>query len=85
MADIFEIQGELLALRCYLAALIQVLPLSSQLRLPTEFERRADLVRDQLSAEGAAAFDRAAISLAAKRPSRPLCEHTVLSRSQARR
>jgi hypothetical protein len=68
--DLSELRGEVLALRCYVAALIQVLPLSSQLRLPAAFEHRADLVRDQLDEAGAAGFDRAATSLAGHRPCR---------------
>lgn len=66
--DLSEIRGELLALRCYVAALIQVAPLSCQLRIPAAFESRADLVRDQLDKSGAAGFDRAAIALAVRRP-----------------
>lgn len=62
-----EIQGELLALRCYVAALFQVLPLSSQRLLPAAFERCADLVCDQLDESGAAGFDRAATALAVRR------------------
>lgn len=66
--DLSELRGELLALRCYVAALIQVLPLSSQLRLPAAFESRAEVIRDQLDTAGAAGFDRAAIALAVRRP-----------------
>jgi hypothetical protein len=65
--DLSELRGELLALRCYVAALIQVLPLSSQLRLPAAFENRADLIRDQLDESGQAGFARAATSLAVRR------------------
>lgn len=67
--DLPELRGELLALRCYVAALIQVLPSGARLRLPAAFENRADLVRDQLGEAGAAGFERAAISLAVRRPS----------------
>lgn len=66
--DLSELRGEVLALRCYVAALIQVLPLSSQLRLPAAFESRAEVIRDQLDESGAAGFDRAAIALAVRRP-----------------
>lgn len=66
--DLPEIRGELLALRCYVAALIQVLPLAAQLRVPAAFENRADLVRDQLDTASADGFDRAATALAVRRP-----------------
>lgn len=73
--DLSEIRGELLALRCYVAALIQVVPLSCQLRIPAAFESRAELVRDQLDKSGAAGFDRAAIALAVRRPGAFLARH----------
>ncbi|WP_147411159.1 hypothetical protein [Pseudomonas cavernicola] len=64
--DLSELEGEVLALRCFLAAVSTVLPLSSQLRLPAAFERHADLVRDRLGEAGVAGFERVAISLAAR-------------------
>ncbi len=60
-----HLQGELLALRCYVAALIQVLPEPYQHRLPAAFGSRAELVRGQLCAAGDAAFEQMAIALAA--------------------
>ncbi len=66
--DPSELPGEVLALRCYVAALIQVLPSSTRLLVAEAFESRADLVRDQLCEAGAAGFDRAATSLAVRRP-----------------
>lgn len=64
MADLTELQGEVLALRCYVAALMQALPLPSRLRIAPAFESRAALVRDQLDEAGSTGFARVAISLA---------------------
>ena len=66
--DLSELRGELLALRCLVAALVQALPLGVQLRIPAAFEKRLEQVRGQLDESGAAGFDRAAQELAAKRP-----------------
>lgn len=67
--DPSELPGEVLALRCYVAALIQVLPSSTRLLLAEAFETRADLVIDQLDESGKAGFVRTATSLAVRRPS----------------
>ncbi len=64
--DPSELPGEVLALRCYVAALIQVLPSSTRLLVAEAFETRADLVVDQLDESGKAGFARTATSLAVK-------------------
>lgn len=65
--DLYELQGEVIALRCFLAALITSLPLGVQLRAWPAFDHHIDLVRNGLSGSHAVGFDRAAISLAARR------------------
>lgn len=67
-----SLQGELLALRCYVAAITQVLPPLYQTHLPAAFVSRAELVRGQLCADGDAAFERVAIALSATSPSAPV-------------
>lgn len=62
-----EIRGELLALRCYAAALAQVLPIGSLAGLAAAFEHFADLVRDDIGDAASAGFDRVAIALGARR------------------
>ncbi len=67
MTDLSAVQGELLALRCHIAALIEVLPLSAQLRFIAELETCSALPRPCQPNAGQAAFDRAMISLRARR------------------
>ena len=68
MTDLSELQGEVTALRCYVAALATVVPLSSQIRLWPAFEVNADLVKDRLNREALNGFERMAASLSSKRP-----------------
>lgn len=63
-----ELQGEIAALRCFVAALAYTLPLASQLRLWPSFEAFADLAKFQLSDEALVGFERTAVSLSARRP-----------------
>lgn len=58
-----EVQGELLALRCYVAAISAVLPTSFQLRIAPAFDRHAELVRDQLGTDASARFEHTATAL----------------------
>lgn len=62
-----SLQGELLALRCHLGALEEMLPLPDQLRFRAKLETCSLLLRPQNPGERQAAFDRATNSLAAKR------------------
>jgi hypothetical protein len=59
-----EIHGELLALRCYVAAIAAVLPASVQARIAPAFVHHADLVHDQLGHDAANRFERVATALA---------------------
>jgi hypothetical protein len=61
------IQGELLALRCHIAALMESQPLQSQLRFRAKLETSLLLLRPAQPGERQAAFDRAVNSLAVKR------------------
>lgn len=72
MTDSSELQGEIAALRCFVAALATTLPLSSQLRLWPAFECLADMVRDGLDRDAARGFERTTVSLSSRRPSRPM-------------
>lgn len=65
--DLQTLQGEVIALRCCLAALLSSLTQDTQRQVCSTFEHLADLMRDQLPPEGAAALDRAATSLTAFR------------------
>jgi len=67
MTDSSELQGELAALRCFVAALASTLPLASQLRLWPAFEGYADLVRDCLTGDAVMGFERTTVSLSSKR------------------
>lgn len=63
MTDLQELQGELLALRCHIAALIEVLPLNSALRYRAKLEQRSGVIRSGLSESGQAGFDREQVAL----------------------
>jgi hypothetical protein len=67
MTDSIELQGEIAALRCFVAALASTLPLSSQMRLWPAFEQKASQLRVQLSDEALRGFELATISLSSKR------------------
>jgi len=66
--DLSELQGEVLALRCLLAALLTALPMGIQLRSWPAFDHHAALLRDQLGDPALAGFDRATTSLKARQP-----------------
>lgn len=63
------LQGEVLALRCHLAALLDVLPRAVVVPFSGALEHRSSLVRDQLCETGKAAFDREVVSLSVTRES----------------
>lgn len=65
--DLQTLQGEVIALRCCLAALLSSLPQDIQRQAWPAFERLTELMRDQLPPAGAAALDRAVTSLMAFR------------------
>jgi hypothetical protein len=67
MTDSSELQGEITALCCFVAALASSLPLSSQHRRWPAFESKAGLLRDQLSQEALRGFEEATIPLSSKR------------------
>ena len=66
MANLSELKGELLALRCYLAALLQVLPARSHPGVALAVQRNAALLRDHLDPAGTEALERTLTSLAAR-------------------
>ena len=67
MTDSSELQGEITALCCFVAALASTLPLSSQLRLWPAFERVAGPLRGRLGREELRGFEQATIALSSKR------------------
>jgi len=67
MTDSSELQGEIAALRCFVAAVASTLPLSSQMRLWPAFEQKASQLRDPLIDEALCGFEQATISLSSKR------------------
>ncbi|AMO78040.1 hypothetical protein [Pseudomonas citronellolis] len=67
MADLSELQGEVLALRCALAALLHSLPLTYQSKVWPAFNHYSELVQDRLDEAGKAAFNHAVTRLAARR------------------
>jgi len=67
MTEISELRGELLAFRAFLAALLEVQPLSTQLRLAAKLETRVLLLRPCQPTDQQAGFDRALKSLGIRR------------------
>ena len=67
MTDHSVVEGELLAFRCHLAALLDVLPQAFAVPYRAALEHRASLVRHLLDETGQAAFDRERIALAVMR------------------
>lgn len=63
-ADLSELQGEVLALRCFVAALISTAPLGQQLRIWPAFNHYSELVQERLDEAGKAAFNHAVIRFA---------------------
>lgn len=67
MADLSELEGEVLALRCVLAALLHSLPLTYHSKIWPTFRRYSELVEPHLSDPGKAAFNHAVIRLSVRR------------------
>lgn len=65
--NLSALQGEVLALRCHLAALLDVLPRAVVVPFQSALEHRSSLVRDQLCDTAKTAFDREVISLSVTR------------------
>lgn len=63
MTDQSVMEGELLAFRCHLAALLDVLPPAFAVPYRAALEHRVNLVRHLLDESGQAAFDRERIAL----------------------
>lgn len=61
--NLSELQGQVLALRCHLSALLEVLPRAVVVPFTGALEHRSSLIRDQLGESAKAAFDREQISL----------------------
>lgn len=69
MADLSEIQGEVLALSCAVAALLSTAPIATQGSIWRRFDELADLVQDRLDDSGKAGFACAGVRMKVKRPS----------------
>jgi hypothetical protein len=67
MTDLSELQGEITALRCFVAVVVATLPLSSQIRIWPAFEVSAGPLRDRLGREELRGFERVTVSLSSKR------------------
>lgn len=69
------LQGELLALRCHIAALMELQPLQSQLRFRAKLESASLLLRPCQRGERQDGFDQAVTALAVKRQAGRTSEH----------
>ncbi|QKZ05853.1 hypothetical protein [Pseudomonas eucalypticola] len=67
MTEQSELQGEIAALCCFMAAVASILPLSCQLRLWPAFEQRAEAMRKRLGPGVLRGFEEATVSLSSKR------------------
>lgn len=67
MADLSELQGEVLALRCFVAALISTASLSQQLRVWPAFNHYSELVQGRLDEAARAAFKEAVVRIPVRR------------------
>ncbi|WP_315809469.1 hypothetical protein [Pseudomonas sp. C9-3] len=67
MADLSELQGEVLALRCAVGALLSSIPLGQQLKVWPAFNHFSELVQDRMDDAGKAAFNHAVVRLSAMR------------------
>lgn len=61
------LQGEVLALRCHIAALMEVMPLASQIRFRAKLETSLLVMRPAQPGEMRDGFERVTTSLAVKR------------------
>lgn len=62
-----ELQGQLSALSCFVAALSSTLPLSVQFRLWPAFEAHAGVIRGRLGRDALRGFEQAAVLLSSGR------------------
>lgn len=62
-----SLQGELLALRCHIAALMEVMPLASQIRFRAKLETSLQVMRPSQPGGTRDGFERVTNSLAVKR------------------
>lgn len=67
MADLSELQGEVLALTCALAALLSTAPIASQNSMWRRFDELSGLVFDRLDEAGKSAFSQTVVRMSAKR------------------
>lgn len=67
MPTIETLQGELLALRGYVASMLEVMPLATRVQFAGRLDRNLFLLRPCQAGELMEGFDRAVVSLAAKR------------------
>ncbi|MCY1277864.1 hypothetical protein D9M68_955050 [compost metagenome] len=68
MADLSELEGEVLALRCVLAALLHSLPQADHAKIWPTFTRYSELVEPHLSTSGKVAFHHTVVRLSVRRP-----------------
>lgn len=68
MADLSELQGEVLALTCAVAALMNTAPIASQASVWRRFDELADLLLANLGEAGKAGFSCATVRMRVKRP-----------------
>ncbi|MDT4808391.1 hypothetical protein FQZ97_412540 [compost metagenome] len=70
MADLSELEGEVLALRCVLAALLHSLPLTYHSKVWPTFRRYSELVEPHLDTAAKVAFHHTVVRLSVRRPTR---------------
>lgn len=68
MADLSELQGEVLALTCAIAALMNTAPIASQASVWRRFDELADLLLVNLGEAGRAGFSCATVRIRVRRP-----------------
>ena len=66
--DLSELQGEVLALNCAVAALLATVPAAGQRVMWCRFDELSDLVLERLDAKGKAGFSRALVRLQVRQP-----------------
>ena len=66
-ADLSELQGEVLALTCALAALLSTAPIASQASMRRRFDELSGLVFDRLDEAGKSAFNQTVVRMSDKR------------------
>lgn len=67
MADLSELQGEVLALTCAVAALMNTAPIASQASVWRRFDELADLLLANLGEAGKAGFSCATVRIRVRR------------------